>query len=109
MDKPLAKPHLTLEEVQALLAKAEYPRVTAEGIEANIADLRYLEDDTTTICIIEMKNGFKFIGTSTPADPRNYHADVGERYAYDNAFRQIWTHEGYLLRNKLAEEGDAHR
>jgi hypothetical protein len=53
-----------------------------------------------------MKSGFQFVGTSTPASPANFDAEIGERYAYDNAFKQIWTHEGYLLRELLhAQEG----
>jgi hypothetical protein len=58
------------------------------------------------VCFITMKSGFQFVGTSTPASPANFDAEIGERYAYDNAFKQIWTHEGYLLRELLhAQEG----
>jgi hypothetical protein len=97
----IKEPTLTLEETKATVAKLEHPRVTEEHIKNAIWAVRYLADGATTICIIEMDNGFKFIGTSTPADERNFNPDVGQRYAYENAFRQIWTHEGYLLRTQL--------
>lgn len=97
----MTEPHLTLEQAQEIVKELPYPRVTVESIKDSIKAVRYLLDNTTTICIIEMKNGFKFIGTSTPADARNFDGEVGERYAYDNAFRQIWTHEGYVLRELI--------
>jgi hypothetical protein len=31
----------------------------------------------------------------------NYRIEIGERYAYDNAYRQLWQLEGYLLREKI--------
>ena len=49
-----------------------------------------------------MRNGFVFVGKSAAASPENHDTKIGEYYAYDDAFRQIWTHEGYLLREKLA-------
>jgi hypothetical protein len=81
-----------------------HPKVTQESIAEKIEAVDYMTQDTTTICIIRMLNGFKFVGTSTPASSANYDAEIGKRYAYDNAFKQIWTHEGYLLREKLYQE-----
>jgi hypothetical protein len=93
---------LTEEQTQELLAASPAPRVTVEHIQSRIDYTKYLHCGLTTLCFIHMKNGFQFIGHSTPASPENYRADIGEKYAYDNAFRQIWTHEGYLLREKLS-------
>ena len=56
---------------------------------------------TMTICVLVMQNGFTFIGYSNCADPANFDAEVGERYAYENAFKQIWSHEAYLIRERL--------
>lgn len=97
-------PILTLEEAKAVVATKTAPRVTEESIKAKILDVDYFTHDLTTICMITMRNGFRFIGHSTPADARNYDAKVGHRYAYDNAFKQIWSHEGYLLREALFQE-----
>lgn len=100
------EPSISLDTAKAIVDTKKYPRVTEESIKAKIMSVSYFVDDFTTICMIKMQNGFKFVGTSTPADKRNFDAEVGERYAYDNAFRQIWTHEGYLLRERMGR-GDA--
>lgn len=89
-------------EIEAALEKCTAPRITADSIVAKIKDTRYLRDGITTICIIEMVNGFKLIGHSTPASPENFDASIGNHYAYENAFRGIWQLEGYLLREKLS-------
>lgn len=103
----MKEPVLTLDEAKARLKSAMAPRVTEESIKGKIEDVRYSYHGTTTICIITMKNGFKFMGSSTPASQANYESEIGERYAYENAFRQIWSHEGYLLREKLSiQEGN---
>jgi hypothetical protein len=93
---------ISVEEAQKIVATKTAPKITKELIEDRIAKVEYLGQETTTICIITMCNGFKFIGHSTPASSENFDASVGERYAYDNAFKQIWTHEAYLLVDELS-------
>lgn len=100
----MIEPSITLEQAKERLKSAVAPRVTEESIKEKIADVKYWSHGLTTICIITMKNGFRFTGTSTPAHANNYDSKIGERYAYDNAFRQIWTHEGYLLRETLSQQ-----
>lgn len=96
------KPPFTYAEATEVVAEtAKHPRVTKDSIEAKIADATYLLLGTTTVCVIELRNGFKVFGHSTPASPENFNADVGASYAYDNAFRQLWPLEGYLLRERL--------
>src|SRR5215207_10612225 len=95
-------PYTYAEATKVVRETATHPRVTKESIEEKIVDTRYLADGFTTVCIIEMRCGFKVIGHSTPASPENFNADVGASYAYDNACRQLWQLEGYLLRERLA-------
>ena len=90
-------------QAEELLKTCVEPRVTEESIKQKIVFVDYLYHLTTTICVITMGNGFKFIGTSTPAASANYRMELGQKYAYDNAFKQIWTHEGYLLRENLSK------
>lgn len=97
----MEKPELTLEEAQALVATKTAPKVTKESIEAKIYDATYLRHEYLTVCVITMKNGFHFTGTAAPASPENFDPEVGKRYAYEDAFKKIWTHEGYLLKSKL--------
>jgi len=96
------EPNITLAQAKEIVASKKAPRITEELIKDRIAKVDFLAHETTTICIITMCNGFKFIGHSTPASSENFDASVGERYAYDNAFKQIWTHEAYLLVDELS-------
>ena len=98
------QPKLSLEEAKAVVATKTAPRVTEESITAKIANVRYVVvEETGTLCIITMKNGWMSTGFSAPADKSNFDAEVGRRYAYDNAFKPLWQLEGYLLRNELAK------
>lgn len=55
-----------------------------------------------TICVLTLKNGFTIVGKSACASPENYDADLGYKIAREDARKQIWALEGYLLRSKLA-------
>lgn len=101
------EPALTLDEAKAVVATKQHPRVTEGSIKAKIASVAYeVLKDTGTLCIITMQNGWISTGFSAPADPRNFDAEVGKRYAYDNAFRPLWQLEGYLLREQITNTID---
>lgn len=94
----LAGPSMSAVQAKVTVAEtARQPRVTEESIRAKIADVQYIVHETMTICIITMRSGFKQLGQAAPAAPENFNAEVGKRYAYDDAFRQLWRLEGYLL------------
>lgn len=103
------EPALSLAETQAVVETKTAPRVTEASIKAKIADVEYFRIRHLTICLITLRNGFFVTGESAPAAPENYDQQVGERYAYENAFRKIWPFEGYLLRERLADEAAAAR
>ena len=88
-------------ELEDKLSTLAAPRVTKEAIEKRIANVRYLRDETTTICIIVLDNGFKSIGTSTPASSENFREDIGQHYAYEDAFRPLWKLFGFALVEQL--------
>lgn len=92
------------------------PRLTPQHIDAQIAsevwgrasDLfkNTPTDDALkclTICVITLKNGFTLVGKSACASPENFDLEIGSKIARDDARKQIWALEGYLLRSKLAE------
>lgn len=60
-----------------------------------------------TICVITLKNGYTLIGKSACASPANYDEHLGRQIAYEDARKQIWALEGYLLRSKLSEQQKA--
>lgn len=98
------EPELSLDQAKAIVATKTAPRVTEESIKERIHDVAYIGHGQLCICIITMKNGFMVNGVSAPASPANYDLAVGQRYAYDNAFKQLWQLEGYLLREQLSAE-----
>lgn len=99
------EPALTLSQAQALVATLPNPRVTEQSIKEKIEKVEYyIVNEIGTLCVIKMQNGWISTGFSAPADPANYDEAVGQRYAYDNAFKPLWQLEGYLLRDKLATE-----
>lgn len=97
------QPSKTLQEAQDIVNTKTAPRVTQASIEERIDTVNYLPVDTLTICMITMKNGFRVLGKSAPASPENYDPEVGQRYAYEDAFKQLWQFEGYLLCERLTE------
>jgi hypothetical protein len=96
------EPQLSLSEAQAVVETKVAPRVTEAWIKDHIAEVEYVETaKLLTICIITMGNGFMVVGVSAAASPANHDPLVGQRYAFDNAFKQLWQLEGYALRDRL--------
>ncbi len=99
----------------AAAAVATHPRVTLGDIEANIkARYDITADDAVapygpvvdelrllSICILVTKSGFTVIGKSAPASPENFNAELGKKFAYEDAVRQLWPLMGYALRERL--------
>ena len=56
---------------------------------------------TLSVCVLVMKNGFTVIGKSAPASPENFNAELGRKFAYEDAIRQLWPLMGYALRERL--------
>ena len=90
------------------------PRVTLKDIESAIGSVHYNTGDhafpdsevpatfVLTLCLVVMKNGFTVIGKAAPASPENFNRDLGRKFAYEDAVRQIWPLMGYALRDHLA-------
>ena len=106
-------------------ARSSHPRVSLGSMEHTMVSAYYFtagdavaalglgtarHDDgplnILTVCILVMQNGFTVIGKSAPASPENFDAEKGRRFAYEDAIKQLWPLEGYLLRSRLAD-GDA--
>lgn len=93
------------EEASAAVAKTP-DRVTLDSIKAKIAETEFFHPDLAphmTVAFVRMENGFIVIGKSAPADPANFNRALGEQYAVEDAIRQLWQFEGYLLREELHE------
>lgn len=101
---PSHEPEMPLSEAKARVETlATKPRVTEQSI---IDKIHYVEYTTSmwhtqlTICIIHMRNSFCVVGKSAPVYSENFDPEVGKRFAYDDAFKQLWPLEGYLLAEK---------
>ena len=90
---------------QASAAVQKTPnRVTLDSLVAKIRWIDYIFPDRhphMTLCLITLDNGFIIVGKSTPADPENFNAELGMKFAKEDAVRQIWPLEAYLLREKM--------
>jgi hypothetical protein len=83
-------------------------RVTLDSLLMRIEKEEYINPATIahmTICILLIDNGFAFVGKSAPADPGNYNQELGRKFAKEDAVRQMWGYEGYLLAEKLSTRG----
>lgn len=93
------------QKLEELLQASPAPRVTKEYMESRIPVTPEFTrlGATVTHCRIVLDNGFSVSGESACVNPENYNQEIGEKIAYDNAFRQLWPLFGFLLAesNKL--------
>jgi hypothetical protein len=89
-------------EIQAKGLNA--PRLTPENIDEQIVGEAFhvFPGTTLTVCALTLRNGFQVVGESAAASPSNFNEEIGRTVARENARRQIWKLEGYLLRSRLA-------
>lgn len=82
------------------------PRVTPERLDEVICreDYHVFDSSQLTVCCLTLVNGFTVTGESACASPENFNAELGRKIAFNNAKQKIWALEGYLLRQRLAEQ-----
>lgn len=100
---------MSLQESDAAAAAVQKTphRVTLAHLESQLAQNEFVNPSfapEVTICITKTRNGFVVVGMSAPADPANFDAELGRRFAREDCLRQLWPLEGYLLRHQLASE-----
>lgn len=97
---------MTDPKIEAIVSQQTAPRVTEASIKERIASIAYhqIPETTLTLCVITMVNGFSVRGESACASPENFNKEVGEHYAYEDAFRKLWPLEAYLLKERMAGE-----
>ena len=114
-------PRVTLDSMKANIAYEAYFTVGDA-----IASIEYTDDEgllvmsrptdmgqvatqlgILTLCVLTMRNGFTIIGKSAPASSENFDAEKGRTFAFEDAIRQLWPLEGYLLRHQLSSVPEA--
>jgi hypothetical protein len=123
--KGLTAPRVTPESIAAVIASEHY-FTAAQGAnratedEAFAANNRSLRVNLSareapaplhllTFCALVLKNGFTVTGESACASPENFDAQLGRKIARQHAVNKVWQLEGYLLRQRLADEADSLR
>lgn len=92
---------ITNDKLNELLAASRAARVTKEYIDSRIKDTVCTKiGETVTHCRIVLDNGFSVSGESACVNPENYIQHIGEKIAFDNAYRSLWSLFGFLLAEK---------
>lgn len=111
LTKDSPNPTISAEASQAYLDQLPAgTRVTPEDVDNLIDNHQFMRiGDTTTVCQLYLRNGFKVVGTSFCMDPANYREEVGEQLAYQKAKDQLWELEAYARMSlaMLAENAEA--
>lgn len=105
--KGLNAPRVTPERIKSVIASEWYINgatgVVPDSFQPSVPSGSPLE--LLTICILVLENGFTVMGSSACASPENYDEEIGRKIAKENAQSEIWKLEGYLLKQKLFEQG----
>lgn len=56
---------------------------------------------TLTHCAITVKSGFIFTGESACVDEDSFNQELGEKYAYQQAFDKMWLPYGFWLKQTM--------
>ena len=77
--------------------------VTIDGILAKVVSETYtvLPSGKVMVCELVLENGFSVRGEAAVVDPANFNEVIGRRISKENAIREIWQLEGYLLQEQL--------
>lgn len=78
-------------------------RISLAYIESQIADetrLAVPDMEHMTVLAVTFRNGFMVIGKSAPADPENFDAELGMKFAREDAIRQSWPLFAFALLNE---------
>lgn len=57
---------------------------------------------TTTVCVIELDNGYTVTGYSACVDPANFDLGLGVKYSREDAYEKLWPLLGFELATKRA-------
>ena len=82
-------------------------KVTLENIISKIKKEEYvvLPSGKVMVCELTLENGFTVRGQAAVVDKANFNEDIGKQISKENAIREIWQLEGYLLQEQLYKKG----
>jgi hypothetical protein len=107
--QPADLPSLEITDQASVAVQKTPNRVSLESLVAKIRFVDYIFPERhphMTLCLVTLENGYIVVGKTAPADPENFNAELGMRFAKEDAVRQIWPLEAYLLREKMRPRKD---
>ena len=99
---------LAMSDAQAAAVQKTPNRVSLDHIHACIGGIEYHSPALAphlTVAFVHLRNGYVVIGKSAPADPANFDAELGKKFAVEDAINQVWPLEAYALLERMREEG----
>ncbi len=80
-------------------------KITPQEIEALVVRQQFhvFPGTTTTACLLELSNGFAVLGKSACVHADFFDIAIGQKVAREDAVRQIWQLEGYLMKERMHE------
>ena len=74
------------------------PRIKPQMLDDAIKSEEYhVLNNTLTVCILTLQNGFTVTGESACASPENFDEEIGQSIAKGNARDKLWPLLGFLL------------
>ena len=86
-------------------------RVSLDALKRRVVDVEYIfpsKMSHMTIACVMLDNGYMLIGKSAPADAANFNEKLGSEYALEDALRQMWPLEAYVMRDLLSDKVIVH-
>ncbi|NIG20549.1 hypothetical protein F3J37_17890 [Pantoea sp. Al-1710] len=89
---------------------SDAPKVTPEDIEKNISSTEIVKHvsqagQVLRWAVLTTNSGFAVTGKpSCAVSPENDDAELGEKYAIENAKEELWALMGYALKEKLSQQ-----
>lgn len=72
-------------------------RLTKDDIKGQILGLQFQHTGKITVCILTTLCGYQVVGTSGTIDVNSFDKELGEKYAFEDAFNKLWGLEAYYL------------
>jgi hypothetical protein len=106
-------PRVTLQHIESLISHEVYFTAQQGVLGEAVSHVTELQETPAypvheslrllTFCVLVLKNGFTVTGESACVSPENFDAETGRKLARNNAVNKIWSLEGYLLKQHLAD------
>ena len=83
------------------------PRLSPADIDATIVDETYttMPSGKVMVCELTLRNGFTVRGEAATVSKANFNEEIGRKISRENARNKVWELEGYLLQQRISENG----